>query len=125
MPSINLDETNPSFPSRGYAAAAVLDGKLYVAGGRTGTTEWGKCINKVDCYDAQTQQWTAIPSMPTARASALMGALHGRLYVVGGKVDTGPPFSSVVVECYDPSTQHWTTSPPMIALAELASTGCL
>ena len=43
--------------------AAVLDGKLYVVGGRNGF----KTVNTVECYDPVRKSWKLMPSMATHR----------------------------------------------------------
>jgi hypothetical protein len=43
--------------------AAVVDGRLYVVGGRDGL----KTLNTVECYDIKTRTWTNLPPMSTPR----------------------------------------------------------
>ena len=50
--------------ARNFAAAAVLDGKLFVAGGATTRS---KGLQTVECFDPETQTWAAAPAMPSFR----------------------------------------------------------
>jgi hypothetical protein len=42
---------------------AVVDGRLYVVGGRDGL----KTLNTVECYDIKSKTWTTLPPMSTHR----------------------------------------------------------
>ena len=58
--------------ARNFAAAAVLDGKLFVAGGATTRS---KGLQTVECFDPETQTWAAAPAMPSFRK--MQGILVG------------------------------------------------
>ena len=53
----------PMPTARIFAGMAVLDGKLYVAGGREG----GAASNLVERYDFETKAWDEVAPMATAR----------------------------------------------------------
>jgi len=98
-------ELAPSaFVHGGTPAAAVLGGKIVVAGG-TGGAMAG---NEVESYDPATDTWTPLASMQCARNHVAGGAIGGRLYVAGGR-----PGSQTCLEEYDPSSDRWTTKAPM------------
>jgi N-acetylneuraminic acid mutarotase len=63
------------------AGAAVLGGKLYVVGGRSGTAY----LKTVEAYDPATNAWTSRPALPTARAALGVGGVSGLIYAVGGR----------------------------------------
>lgn len=42
---------------------AVIDGKIYVVGGRDGL----KTLNSVECFEPQLKTWTLMPPMATHR----------------------------------------------------------
>jgi hypothetical protein len=65
----------PHFHRRG--AAAVLDGKFYVAGGFNGF----QSVASLDVYDPATNTWQTLASMPTGGA-AYGAALAGQFYVL-------------------------------------------
>src|SRR5712691_4872400 len=54
---------------RSDMAAVAHGGKIYVFGGCTGTASAPSVTDEVDMYDPQTNTWTTLPSMMTARAS--------------------------------------------------------
>ena len=84
------------------AAAAVLDGDLYLVGGLFDSTE------RVDRFNARTGMWAAAPSMRTKRRAHATAVAGGKLYAIGGGSDdlTGETLCSV--EAFDPQTATWT-----------------
>jgi len=102
--------TATSMPTaRRFPAAAVIDGKMYVAGGNTGSSNLTSTTS-LEVYGPTTDSWTAATSMPTARAWAAAATIDRKLYVAGGYNGT-----SVLktLEVYDPTTDSWTTATPM------------
>lgn len=110
----------PMPTKRGSAVAAAVGGKIYVIGG--GATSPGSkepsihparphlAVGTVEEYDPATNSWRARTPMPTPRNHAGVGAVGGKIYVIGGR--TGAAFISVgsntdVVEEYDPATDTW------------------
>ena len=103
-------EKAPMPTKRSGGAAAVLDGKIYVAGGRTRETGADFAV-----YDAKTDKWEALPPVPTQRNHLGVVAAAGRIWVVGGRYQ--PSFraeQSDKVEAYDPKTRKWTTMAAML-----------
>lgn len=106
---------------RGAAAAATVGGKFYVFGGATtmpGSKEPGivgtrphLVLNTVDEYDPATNSWRARSPMPTPRNHVAIGAVNGKIYVIGGRLGGAFITASVstldVVEEYDPATDTW------------------
>lgn len=96
-------------PARAYLAAAVLDGRIYVVGGRDGT---GQVLARVDRYDPALGVWeTGVPPLPAARYSAAAAALDGRLYVLGGHGADGAVLADVTY--YDPADGRWHAAPAL------------
>lgn len=88
---------------RSGGGSAVIDGKIYVAGGRP---PGGSAF---EVYDPATDRWERLPDLPTQRNHLAMAALNGRIYVVGGRTGPGAGAERVdVVEIYDPATRRWT-----------------
>jgi N-acetylneuraminic acid mutarotase len=84
----------PHFHQRG--AAAVIDGKFYVAGGSHGFQP----VADLDVYDPATNTWRTLAPLPTGgHASGV--ALGGRFYVVV----SGSVMRSYA---YNPATNRWT-----------------
>ena len=78
-PAANKWMTKAPMPTRrGGGAAAVADGKIYVAGGRPpGGADFA-------VYDPKADRWTTLPNVPTQRNHLAADAIDGKIYVVGG-----------------------------------------
>ena len=66
--------------AEGSPAVAVLGGKLYAIGGRSGTDDYGT----VYVYDPKADAWTVGPPIPP-RGTAGAVAYRGAIYVFGGE----------------------------------------
>ena len=97
---------------RSGAAADIVDGRIYVIGGVTGSLH-NAPTSAVEEYDPVADTWTKKASMPTARMFPSATVMGGRIYVMGGAVWSTAIFSTV--EMYDPATDTWTRQPPMAA----------
>jgi N-acetylneuraminic acid mutarotase len=109
---------------RSGAGGAVIDGKIYVAGGRPPRGA------DFAVYDPAADRWTVLPNLPTQRNHLAVDAIDGKVYVAGGRFGAG--FNSettAVLEIFDPGTNRWTTGVPMPAprggVAGVAANGCL
>ncbi|MGC6857162.1 Kelch repeat-containing protein [Pseudomonas aeruginosa] len=91
---------------------AVLNGKIYVAGGVL-TPPTGYSAH-FEVYDAQADRWSELTPIPEARHHIGLAEAGGLIYGVGGFAG-GFPFwraqSSVFV--YDPRTNQWSTAPSL------------
>ncbi len=116
----------PALPvAVGNAAAAYLDGRIYVAGGDLGAAAsdhfWA--LDLAAALRDETVGWASLPSWPgaAARFGAVMAVLSGpegaRLALLGGRVKTGQPVREADYlrdgAVYDPATRAWTALPPM------------
>lgn len=118
-PATNTWETKSPMPTaRNHAAAGVVNGKIYVIGGRIGAAFITRASNTdiVEEYDPATDQWGALKEpMPGGPRSAVgWGTFNGRIYVAGGESrssETNATFRRV--EAYDPARNAWATLPPM------------
>jgi N-acetylneuraminic acid mutarotase len=95
-----------TFTHGGTPAVAVINNKIYVAGG-TGS---GATQREVEMYDPTTNAWTTLAPMNVGRNHCAGGTIGGKFYVVGGRGVTG---SDVALEVYDPAANSWTTLAPM------------
>ena len=65
-------------------AWAVLDGKIWVAGGM----REGEALQTVESYDAQTGAWKSEPPLPIPLHHATAATYRGEVVVLGGASDT-------------------------------------
>ena len=99
----------PMPTARSSGVAVVLDGRIYVAGGRP--------LHEQDfaVYDPATNEWAVLPDMPTPRNHFTGAAIDGRIHYVGGRQGLGLGQAMVTAhEVYDPATGTWTTAAPML-----------
>lgn len=96
---------------REHLAAAALDGKLIVIGGR-----WPGQGNLaiVEVYDSASGSWEQAPDMPTARGGLTAAAVGEQIHVAGGEdFDRSPDCTFAQHEIYDPSANRWLTASPL------------
>lgn len=84
------------------AAAAVLDGRIYVVGGQN---QLGTPLASGLRYDPTTGLWERLPPMQRPRAFAAAVVLQNRLFVLGGRTTEGEVLSDA--EVFDPRTGTW------------------
>jgi N-acetylneuraminic acid mutarotase len=89
---------------RAMAAAGVIDGKLYVAGGSL-TDDFQTSLPILEVFDPLTGQWATGAPMATERTAALGAVAGGALYVMGGLSSIGQFLDTV--ERYDPRIGTW------------------
>jgi hypothetical protein len=99
---------------RDHFQTAIIDDKLYVAGGRRTSMATNQpvelTIPEVDVYDLRTNKWSTLPAsedLPTLRAGCSAVAVNGRLLVLGGESGT-QHLAHSEVEAFDPRTGRWT-----------------
>lgn len=114
----------PMPTARSGGGKAVIDGKIYVAGGRP---PGGHAF---EVYDPATDRWEKLPDMPTQRNHLAMVALDGKVIVAGGRFGPGAFGERTdVVEIYDPATRRWTRGAPLPApvggITGAAHAGCM
>ncbi|MDG1325750.1 MAG: SUMF1/EgtB/PvdO family nonheme iron enzyme, partial [Opitutales bacterium] len=85
-----------------HDGSAVLNGKIYVAGGWTNTPR-----SEVERYDPSTNQWESLQSLSTPRNGPSLVALNGKLFCIGGSTTSSVDLATV--EVYDPSSNQWSS----------------
>ncbi|MDP4181267.1 MAG: S8 family serine peptidase [Bacillota bacterium] len=83
--------------NRGAAAAAVYNGKIYIAGGAD-----EKSAKTVEVYDPDKDSWTTIAGMKTQRSLHSLVVNGSQMYALGGV------YSPKSIEQYDFIKEKWT-----------------
>ena len=117
-PATNKWESRkPMSVPRNHAFGGVVNGKIYVIGGRTGHGFILSATNTdvVEEYNPINDSWSAPKErMPTARSGGASGTDGRRIYVAGGEVTTKDLVGAYrSVEAYDPAINAWFTLPSM------------
>ena len=109
----------PAPTMRTEVATVTLNEKIYLVGGFE-QPGLGNMLNlgitpSLEEYDPSTDRWTSRAPMPVGLHHAGIGAVGGKLYVIGGYKQSG--FSVwhpvATVYAYDPATNAWGERAPM------------
>ena len=119
-PSKNVWRRLPDAPHvRDHVQAAVIDDKLYLAGGRRSTARIGQVLNlteaAVDVYDFRSNVWSTLHesnNLPTLRAGNAAVVMGKRLLVIGGESGAQVPAHSEV-EAFNTKTGKWEKLPSL------------
>ncbi|QNF34540.1 choice-of-anchor D domain-containing protein [Adhaeribacter swui] len=92
-PATNTWRTLPNAPrARDHFQAAVVNGKLYLAGGRRSSASTNQTfeltVPQVDVFEFSASKWTTLPSssnIPTQRAGTATAVLGNELIIIGGE----------------------------------------
>ncbi|HEV8124354.1 MAG TPA: kelch repeat-containing protein [Gemmatimonadales bacterium] len=107
----NFWMTRASMPTpRRFTAFGVINGLLYVAGGKNASLT---VVKTLEIYNPATNTWTIGKGMNSARVGAAYGVINGLLYVAGGTSPTNVDLATV--ESYNPATNTWTNRASMPA----------
>ena len=114
--------------ARGAAAASVLNGRIYIAGGSHACHRKGQPAAQgaphtssasVFVYDPATDTYGHAAPLLTARNHHLLETLGGKLYALGGRVGSSNAFTFSnkidLVEEYDPADDTWWPKSRMLA----------
>lgn len=97
--------------------AAVMNGRIYVIGGRTDGYSTS-AVGTVEVFDPGTQLWTTGNPMPTPRYFAAAAVTGGEILISGGNFETNVLRT---LEAYNPLTNQWRNRTAMpTARAQLA-----
>lgn len=107
----------PMLTARNHHGAALIDGKIYVVGGRVGSTfiiGLSTNVNTNEAYDLAKDTWSSVFGVPTARSGVGVAVLNGRMHVLGGEAYLNDLVGTFRThEAYDPKTNSWDRLPPM------------
>jgi N-acetylneuraminic acid mutarotase len=88
-----------------HHAMAAWGGKIYVIGGMGDLLFGADTRRDVFVYDPETDRWSELPPMPTARGAAASAVIGDTLYVAGGMAQGGR--LSGALEAFDFRTERW------------------
>jgi hypothetical protein len=105
----------PDMPTaRHHLGAAVLDGKLYFAGGRRPRDE---SLTAFEMFDPKQNRWHRLPPLPYGAGAPGVAAIGGKIVVTGGANEVLKPGNPGTIYraavAYDPKTRKWTRLPDM------------
>lgn len=107
----------PMLTARNHHGAALIDGKIYVVGGRVGSTfiiGLSTNVNTNEAYDVGKNTWSSVFGVPTARSGVGVAVLNGRMHVLGGEAYLNDLVGTFRThEAYNPKTNSWERLPPM------------
>ena len=114
-PATNSWRARTPMPTpRNHMFGGLVDGKIYIIGGRLGASFIGAATNVdiVEQYDPETNQWGAPqPRMPTPRSGGGSAVYNGRIYVAGGEQQDHRFFAAFrALEVFDPKAQSWSAT---------------
>ena len=92
----------PPGSERGASGVAVIDGRIFVAGGLRGGS-----VATFSSYDPVADEWEQLPDLPVPLDHLAAGAVGGVFYTLGGR--NGAIVSGTAATfAYDPATREWT-----------------
>ncbi|MGZ5034790.1 MAG: Kelch repeat-containing protein [Usitatibacter sp.] len=118
-PATNTWRQRASMPTpRNHATAGVVNGKIYVIGGRVGAafiSAGSSNVDVVEEYDPAADAWgSARARMPSAHSAMASGVYGGRIYVSGGEGQNAQMmYTFRALEAYDPAANRWAVLPSM------------
>lgn len=103
---------------RDHFQSAIINNKLYAAGGRTTSAKtkqiFDLVVNHVDIYNFDNNTWTTTESpLPTGRAGNSTVAVNQQLWVIGGESAT-QQVAHNEVEIFIPKSKQWIKGAPLL-----------
>jgi N-acetylneuraminic acid mutarotase len=92
----------PAGTERGASGVAVIDGRIFVAGGLRGGS-----VATFSAYDPAADAWESLPDLPLPLDHLAAGAVGGVFYALGGRNATLVSGSASTF-AYAPATRAWT-----------------
>lgn len=106
-------EARPVPTARSSAAGAVIDGELYVAGGRRRDGGFQN-LGALERYDPEADRWDSLRPLPRPAGGLAGASVRGSFFCFGGE-RFGASGGGVFEESwrYDPASDAWTATAPM------------
>jgi N-acetylneuraminic acid mutarotase len=111
-PATNTWQTRSPMPTpRNHAAIGVVNGKIYVIGGRVASVFVlpSSNVDVVEEYDPATDSWGAAKArMPVASSGVAFGSYGGKIYVAGGESQNLEGLTAFrALQVYDVANNRW------------------
>ena len=104
--------------SRSGHAVAVLDGRVYSAGGMANDPS-STVLSSVEAFDPAINRWALLPPMSVPRCYLGLVGHRGAVYAIGGLRDSAHGKAvSRDVEVYVPGASRWATLAPLPTASE-------
>lgn len=101
---------------RSETAAATLDGKIYIAGGLAGPTNFFTGISvSFEVYDPAADSWKELAAIPKALHHISLASARGRIYMFGGYTALDFIANTRDTWAYDPQQDSWSKAADMPA----------
>ena len=97
---LGLSLIKPMIRGRCSVGVAEVNNRVYAVGGY----DRGHCLNLVECYDQERNEWVPTSSLSCPRGRLGLSCLNGKLYAIGGSSGNSELKSG---ECFDPETRDW------------------
>jgi N-acetylneuraminic acid mutarotase len=94
---------------REHVGDAVLDGRLYVLGGRAPGSQ---AVDTAERFDPRTDRWEELPPMPVGSGGLAAISLDGAVIAVSGGNDEAETVTGAVQE-FDPVKDEWRLLPAL------------
>lgn len=115
-------ETKTSMPtSRSELDANVVNGKIYLIGGRTGGQYSTVSLNEV--YDPVTNLWTTKEPIPYPVVQYASAVVNNKIYIIGGQDEFHDPMNLNLTQIYDSETDKWSFGAPIPTVVWQAAAG--
>ncbi len=115
------ESKKPMPTNRSQLSANVVNGKIYLIGGRTGGQYSTADLNEV--YDPETDSWTTKAPIPYPVVLYASAVVDNKIYIMGGQDEFADPMNLDIVQIYDPSTDTWSFGAPMPIVVWQAAAG--
>lgn len=114
-PETNIYKSLPVFTiSRGLIQLAIIDNKIYAAGGASYSNGMYHMHNNCDEYDPETNKWTEKTAIPVPVEAAGYLALDGKLHCFGGRTSMSFDYSCTNMHLtYSPEKDIWESAEPL------------
>jgi len=115
------ESKTPMPTNRSQLIANVVDGKIYLIGGRTGGQFTTVDLNEV--YDPETDTWITKAPIPYPVVQYASAVVDDKIFIMGGQDEFADTVNLDLVQVYDPSTDIWSFGTPMPNVVWQAAAG--